>query len=43
MPRDAHAEFLGSVERPIRVAEHPSGEQNQVGLPVADDLVGLSG
>ena len=31
------------MERPIRVAEHLSGEQNQVSLSVADDLVGLSG
>ena len=31
------------MERPIRVAEHLSGEQNQVGLPVTDDLVRLGG
>ena len=31
------------MERPIRVAEHLSGEQNQVSLPVTDDLVRLGG
>ena len=31
------------MERPVGIAQHLAREQNQIGLAVADDLVGLGG
>src|ERR1700722_8017780 len=35
-------EFLRSTQRPIGVAQHFAGKQHDIGLIVADDLIGLS-
>src|SRR3984957_130874 len=41
-PRGNLPEFLRGMQRPIGVAQHFAGEQHDIGLLVADDLIGLS-
>ena len=41
-PRRDLPEFLRGVQRPVGVAQHLAREQHDIGLIVADDLVGLS-
>jgi len=40
-PAHGFAERFGSVERPVGVAQHLAGEEDDVGLAFGDDFVGL--
>jgi hypothetical protein len=42
-PGDLLMEMLGSVDWPVGIAEKFAGEENNVGLTVADNLIGLLG
>jgi hypothetical protein len=40
-PTEDHSQFLRGMRGEIRVAEHLSREQHDIGLALTDDLVGL--
>src|SRR5207302_5610423 len=40
-PRYRPAQLRGGMQRPVRIAQHLASEQHDVGLPAADDLIGL--
>ena len=40
-PRCGFAECDGGVERPIGIAQHLAGEEDEVGITVGDEVVGL--
>ena len=42
-PAGGVVEFVGGAEGPVGVAEELAGEEDDVGLAGADDLVGLGG
>ena len=42
-PRRLLVQMLRGMERPVGIAKELAGQQDEVGLPIADDLVGLRG
>ena len=42
-PGSCLAQFMGSLLRPIRIAQGFAAEQNHVGLTAADDVISLGG